>query len=656
MSNITYTKVIAEGFQSISEQVVFNLDNTGINIISGGNGIGKSTLLNSIPYAEFGTDFKGDVVTWEDKRHDGFRGTRVVVERVQGEYLYRVARHHKFKGQTTGLAGGDKLMVFKRKLSEPKFTKEHLITTGMHKSDTQLLINQQLGADEKTFNNSIFFGQRMTSLATTKDADRRPIFDAMFDSSFIDGYKDKAKKELDDLNTSYDTLESEIATNSAILKDKESRLESDTKILNDFNTTKEERISEARTRKNNLESKLVKARASFNKYSLGVDLLKDVKETEINKLIDEHNTTCANLLERDKLLDTVLDYRSQISKSEEAVRDTKESYSKTPKECSRCGSKLTDKAIATTKSVFKSTLDKEAKVLEVLNNKLSDSETKYNLLKGRVESDKTVLKDNIATTLASLEDISLEAPKDGFTVPTLSQEVNNCLASYEIYKKTQETAIKDVEAQILEATKALKKETEAKKPKVDIEAIKEVIASTKISIDKDTKELDTVAQRRGKVAWWVSKGFTNSGIKSFIFNSMLNRLNAYCHKYAVRLGFRVEFSIDMTKERKPIRVLVYNDGHERNYKALSGGQKQRVDICIAFAMHDMVTESTNINILVIDEILEGLDADGIDTVFELAREKAKTKSVYCISHLINIDVMGARIIEPVYDGKTTRLC
>ena len=98
----------------------------------------------------------------------------------------------------------------------------------------------------------------------------------------------------------------------------------------------------------------------------------------------------------------------------------------------------------------------------------------------------------------------------------------------------------------------------------------------------------------------------------------------------------------MGKASKPFQTFVYKGDSVKDYDDLSGGQKLRVDICIAFAMHDLITESSNINILVMDEVFEGLDNEGIEIVFELIRGKSETKSVYLITHSDLIDSLNSR--------------
>ena len=130
---------------------------------------------------------------------------------------------------------------------------------------------------------------------------------------------------------------------------------------------------------------------------------------------------------------------------------------------------------------------------------------------------------------------------------------------------------------------------------------------------------------------------------------MLTMLNTKMAFYAARLGFRVEFSVDMSKASKPFTTKIYSGDIVRDYEDLSGGQKQRIDVCIAFAMNDVSNMDSDISLIGMDEVTKELDAEGLEIFFELLRLKAKDKSVYLISHLPTLDAMNCRIINVDFD-------
>lgn len=161
------------------------------------------------------------------------------------------------------------------------------------------------------------------------------------------------------------------------------------------------------------------------------------------------------------------------------------------------------------------------------------------------------------------------------------------------------------------------------------------------------REHAELSARADRLKWWIKVGFGAGGLKANIFKSGLRMLNKAVERYADRLGVLLHFSIDMEKANKPFVTRCYMDNIEVDYKEFSGGQKARLDIATAFAMHDVVAATSNINILILDEVFEGLDTAGVETVFDLIRVKAGDagRTVYVITHLNNIDATNAKTIE-----------
>lgn len=155
-----------------------------------------------------------------------------------------------------------------------------------------------------------------------------------------------------------------------------------------------------------------------------------------------------------------------------------------------------------------------------------------------------------------------------------------------------------------------------------------------------------------KYQYWVD-AFGANGVKAFIFEAMLQLLNAAMEVYAQQLGVRVRFTMSMDTARKGIITQCYKDGGIVLYDELSGGEKQRVDIVQVFGTHDVVSGKVGFNILLMDEIFENLDNEGVDAVFDLIRMKlTEDRSIYIITHLVEINTMFARIINFTREGTT----
>jgi len=167
-----------------------------------------------------------------------------------------------------------------------------------------------------------------------------------------------------------------------------------------------------------------------------------------------------------------------------------------------------------------------------------------------------------------------------------------------------------------------------------------------------TKErLTALETDKDRYKWWQSVGFGTSGIKSLVFSVMLTRLNEAMAIYSQRLGVSARFVVDMDKARKDIEVEVLKDGHIVGYDCLSGGEAQRIDIISLCGMHDLISATdVMLNILVLDEVFEGLDAEGVEAVFNLiAYKQQSTPNVFIITHAQELSVVNANIIDLEYE-------
>lgn len=621
-----YSRIVIEGFQSCAKPLSFNLDRLGVNLIKGTNGVGKSTLFNALLWAEYGYNLKKSVATWEDKRPDNFRGTRVVVERTDGEFDYMVARHLGFKGTTKGITGGDKLMLFKKSVDEPTFTDKHLVGDGLHKSDMQLLIQEQIGLDVNTFVNSIIFGQRVASLVEATNADKRKLFEEMFDLSFVDNAKEKAKLEKDKVDADIYKISKDIENAEHNLKKSEDYYEEQKETLTTFTDKKNQRVSDAEkvvsdlsVQLEELETKRGLKKKELEKFDTSkLDAEKEKLDTLKNAYREEDNNRTGS--ER-----RVKDLIREVSKAGDNIVKLEQDLTNVEDTCPYCSGKLDAKKVEETKKAIKDKIKKEKEVVKELENQKKQEDKNLEKLAASVKklSDEYDAQQGIVNSISK----GLEG------MYSLKQELSNL-----------ETNITNTTNNLKSAKDRLETEKSEMPPKIDLKKTEQDIQNYKDLIESGSEKVQELSSKSSKIDWWLKKGFGAGGLKAFVFNAMLNQLNLYAQKYANRLGFRVEFTVDMTKANKPFQTLIYKGDKVRDYEDLSGGQRQRVDVCVAFAMYDLVSHKSDINILLMDEVFEGLDVAGVEVCLELIRDQAQTKSVYVITHNEAIDVLNCKSI------------
>jgi DNA repair exonuclease SbcCD ATPase subunit len=176
-------------------------------------------------------------------------------------------------------------------------------------------------------------------------------------------------------------------------------------------------------------------------------------------------------------------------------------------------------------------------------------------------------------------------------------------------------------------------------------------------------ELASLQKDHDHYMFWVNS-FGNQGIKSVLLDSVTPYLNQRANHYLSKLAdssieviFNTQTQLKGGEKRDKFSVDVSNKNGDAEYKGNSGGEKRRVDIAISMALQDLVSSRSNksLDLVVYDEVYEGLDAVGCEAVIELLREKAKVfGTVIVITHNESLKQLFNRHITIKKEGgKTT---
>lgn len=147
--------------------------------------------------------------------------------------------------------------------------------------------------------------------------------------------------------------------------------------------------------------------------------------------------------------------------------------------------------------------------------------------------------------------------------------------------------------------------------------------------------------------------FGNGGIKSFLIESEIPRINRIATQYAQRLlgpGTRVRLSATRVLkgggEREEMTVHAAIPGCTISYANASKGQKKRLDLCLLLAFRDTVSSrnAKAFEQFFADELFDGLDETGEDYVIELLRELSKKCPVALVTHSARLKSIGDRVI------------
>lgn len=164
------------------------------------------------------------------------------------------------------------------------------------------------------------------------------------------------------------------------------------------------------------------------------------------------------------------------------------------------------------------------------------------------------------------------------------------------------------------------------------------------------------------LTFW-ARGFGPTGIPSFALDSVMplltDRANHYLQTLAcgdITICFSTQRELKGGELRDEIGITWRIEGIE-GYPP-SGGQWKKLEIATNFALMDLVAtrEASHVNILCLDECLDGLDAEGRQRVVELLESLRKEReSIFLISHDPDLAEAFERTLVVIKESGVSRL-
>jgi len=637
--NIHFNWVELEGFRSWVNPFHFDLNRGGLNLLKGINGTGKTSLFEGIVFALYGENLKESKLealpSWPETRTSQWQGTRVTVCFNTDFETYYIYRHLGYKGLTDDVRGEDYLMLAKG--DDDHGHKPEMIGDFRNKAEIQEEINRILGMDARTFMNSILFGQRMAKLIQQDNKDKRELFETLFETEWVTAAKIKCDADISKWFTDVSNIDTDIRISQGRIESYQAQIDTIKRMAEGFEENRANRILMRHSELDQYTVQLAQCNNSIIQYNKELKALKydadkhdqlDKDHKELSKL---YNEASRNAIERKAQFDSLQDkikYQQRIVDQNEIKLQTLKNKH-IEKNCPYCEQEL-----------------KPGNRLEI-NHKVE-----IQTQEAELKEDRRLLKDTEKL-------ISGYRTQPEITYDQLEKQLNQVESEivildeiYGTYEGIQNklerinTQVVQIKKDILRINNEIDQIKAEIPPCVDSSINQSVIKEQEKLNNAQQDKLDT-EQRLNIAKWWSSKGFSSSGIKAFVFKSMLTTLNQCVKKYGDRLGASLEFSIDLTKASKPFTTRCsLGDKLDKDYKDFSGGEKQRLDIALLFAMHDLISMNSHMNILIMDEVFEGLSEDGETAVFDLIRTKAdEGKSVYIITHSAVLDSLYANTIE-----------
>lgn len=576
---LKFISIQGQGFGSLIHEFYFEFGEPGLKIIKGENGSGKTTMISLIAWVLYGSTLKGkDPATWDHLRPNNWKGTVGRVTFETDSGIYTVVRCKKYKGTVDNAKGGDGLFLFKNKKN---------ITAG-EKRDTQKDIIKLLGMSFDLFKNSIMFGQKVKRIINESGPNQAKVFEEAFDADFINEAKKKAELERDEIVSKVKSTESDIGLAWERITSIIEQIRGQESLIENFEKNQNDRISDI---KEEIKEDIEKI-SKLNKKVV------PITRQEIEQLKERYRKANKDLLKYNEIQSAINDL--SLKRENPNLKTTKNL-----RVCDKCGQKLDDK--------------------------------QYNKAKKEARKQKLEIENKI-------KELKGQQPK-------LIYDEKQVEGLYEAYERAEEDFFnnKSLQKQISEIQQRNKRRSQKvdeikneKAPKADLLKLKKKKKTKKEELVKLKEELEKYNSELEVINWCIKEPLSNKGIKAYIFESQLARVNEVLDNYAEFLPFRIEFGVDTdTKSKKFYTLVEVKDGIVE-YDDLSGGEQQLVNVAIAFAIHEVVSKDTNV--LFMDEVFESLDANNIEIVGDMIINKAEDKEVLLVTHT-SFYPTGAEIIN-----------
>lgn len=601
---IHFNDLYIEGYGSFVQPFKFSFLDQGLTLIKGENGAGKTTLFSSLSWIIYDRPLKekGSVMTWEHLRPPTYKGVKGSVTITKDGKTYKIYRCKDYKGEIIPGVKGENRLIITDENDNDLFTQKK-------KQQVQAEINNLMGMSYEVFKVCLVFGQKMKRLIEEDGPTKKKIFEEAFDAAFITRAKDIAQKKYNLLQKEYIPLDKEYFGLTQKVESQKVYIKNLIDKKANFEDSKKSRIKGIQDEISNWEEEIKEIEAHKDEYLKHTEELKELKIgiENLKKKFDYDNyIEISNKITRQNTF--LYSYKKSLEDNQKKLAKAQKSS-----KCPTCGAEM----VADTRQEH---IDDITQSINQITTGIADTERSLNghkimlasLLKKKNAIDSKIIKMGI------LEELISNSGYDLSEINRLKKYINN--AHKEIIRIGEEQINFGEEEAISEL---LRLETEVKKVRKDLR---------KVKVRYETQ------------GWLYSEALSNSGLKAFIFNKRLYKLNVILEQYSKTLGIRPYFEVDMDGARKDIKTFIQKDGHNIPFEDLSGGQAQIANVIIAFATHDLMAKG-KFNILILDEIFESLTSSSIEVVTDLIMAKTTKQHVYLITHLKDFNPTGASILE-----------
>ena len=557
------------------------------------NGSGKSSLWEAIVWAITGDTIRG---TKQVSNLYGVDGTFVDIEFYLDKTKYRIIRAKDHKELKTSL----QIIIDGKDCS------------GKGIRDSEKLLTHYLpDITASLLGSVIILGQGLPQKFTNNSpSGRKEVLEKLSKSDFmIEDLKTRVNERKIDLNRTIRELQDniiELTSKKSIL---ERQIVEANEALLSYN------VSEWQEKINSNNQKLDALTATINEINSRIsDIIskKDAIQAEINSRNTDYLQEIEFVTSQQNLvIESEQNSLNELNAKIGALQKEIKRMQSITDICPTCGQKLVGVEKPDPSPLIAEVHSLQEQAQMVANN--------ITMARNKLNERKSNIKLAYDNSVASFNNELLEANRNYTTNCNERDSIQNSIAELNRMIRHYTTELSTVEGRIASCNNTIIQNQQ------DIQSIDNQLVYINSSKDNEQSHLDVV----NKFETILKRDFRGY-LLSTIIDYISIRAKEYCN--VIFETDKITFGLDGNNIE-----ISYLD---KAYENLSGGEKQKIDLIIQFSIRDMLCNHLGFtsNILVLDEVFDGLDMFGCQKVLDVISAMNDIKNIYIVTHRKDLSI------------------
>jgi DNA repair exonuclease SbcCD ATPase subunit len=612
---IIFKKIYIKNFFRVKEEIVIDLYNQGLVLISGwnadsstsaSNGSGKSTIFEAILWCLWGKTVRKYSTDQVINSTVGKNCRVILIVEVDG-IIFTITRHRKHGKEKDSLS-----VLTKKDIS------------GHTNASPQKLIDELLGIDYETFIRGPMMPQgSFKRFSEMTDSESKKILDQTIRTDIFFKAQKIVNQKLNDIhNSMHDDRKTITSIEDQITEIKEEIIELKEKEKG-FGKSLEAKIKKQNLRLDNINDKI----EELNYFHTSVkDINLMLKKAE--KSLEEHNDKIYDLNKQGL---SVNKDKEKLQKLKSLLYDVDHKLRNAEAE----KNKIEDLDPGAVCGTCLQEIDEDH-----VESCLEEAEKHYK----KIEKNKTKIEKSVKKQRTKYRKVKKEYEKKLNSYDTITDSMKSNIRRLKTEKELSISNLKEI--------KRLKKNAEEIKSDIeDIERespysdmISKKLLKIKLLNKKLRKSITSLALLKNNKKYYDfwSTGFSNKGIKNLVLNSITPFLNRRAKYYSSILTnneldiiFETQKLLKSGEWRDSFSVAVNNKNGATDYSGNSGGEKGKANLAINFTISDLFSARSQKAFpqRFFDEPFDGLDELGVEAAVDLLTKMAdQAGSIFIITH------------------------